>query len=97
MLFNCTLHPPHKPNGIAVGAPSNRRLALARMLTRPAVRVATATLIAAASLLHNPPACADGFDEALELCPIDRVSCVSSYDATPGRFVEPWEYDAQAR
>ena len=41
------------------------------------------------------PAMADGFDEALELCPSERVACISSYDATPGRFVEPWEYDGE--
>ena len=39
------------------------------------------------------PATADGFDEALTLCPDERVTCVSSYDAKPGHFVEPWEYD----
>ena len=29
------------------------------------------------------------------MCPDDRVTCVSSYDAKPGRFVEPWEYDGE--
>ena len=45
-------------------------------------------------LLHAAqPVVADGFDEALALCPAERVTCVSSYDASPGRFAEPWEYD----
>ena len=33
----------------------------------------------------------DGFDEAIMLCPDERVTCVSSYDER--HFVEPWEYD----
>jgi len=52
-----------------------------------------ATFVASLVRLSPLPASADGFDEALVLCPDTRVTCVSSYDATPGRFVEPWEYD----
>ena len=45
-------------------------------------------------LLHRSAAAAavaDGFDEAVKLCPDERVVCVSSYDER--HFVEPWEYD----
>ena len=53
-----------------------------------------AGLIGMSCLLCQPNAAtADGFDDALRLCPDDKVTCVSSYDATPGRFVEPWEYE----
>ena len=57
-----------------------------------APRIACGVCVAGA-LFAATPALADGFDEALELCPQERITCVSSYDATPGRFVEPWEYD----
>lgn len=53
--------------------------------------VATAFAIAALTVGRPMPTLADGFDEALRLCPSERVTCVSSYDA--GHFVEPWEYD----
>ena len=53
-----------------------------------------AGLIGMSCLLCQPNAAtADGFDDALRLCPDDKVTCVSSYDATPGCFVEPWEYE----
>ncbi|KAJ1624208.1 hypothetical protein T492DRAFT_1048822 [Pavlovales sp. CCMP2436] len=43
--------------------------------------------------LGSPPgplaARADGFDEALRVCPDDRIACVSSLD--PSHFLEPWE------
>ena len=47
--------------------------------------------MAAAALLHASPVAADGYEEALRLCPDERVVCVSSLDA--GHFLEPWEYD----
>lgn len=60
-----------------------------------AVQAQAVALIACTSCLISHPnaAIADGFDEALRFCPDDRVTCVSSYDDKPGRFVEPWEYD----
>ena len=59
----------------------------------PVPMVVAHAALAACCWLTPSPASANGFDEALRLCPLERVSCVSSYDATPGRFVEPWEYE----
>ena len=50
----------------------------------------TATL-ASPPLAAMAAAAPDGFDEAIKLCPDERVVCVSSYDER--HFVEPWEYD----
>lgn len=51
-----------------------------------------AVLLAMATACLTPTlAAADGFDEAIRLCPDERVACVSSYDER--HFVEPWEYD----
>lgn len=47
----------------------------------------------ATTAFNSLPVAADGFDDAIKLCPDVRVACVSSYDAKPGFFVEPWEYD----
>ena len=49
------------------------------------------TAVAVAALLHASPVVADGYEEALRLCPDERVVCVRSLDA--GHFLEPWEYD----
>ena len=57
-----------------------------------AASIVAASFIAACST-PTIAAAADGFDEAIVLCPDSRVACVSSYDAKPGHFVEPWEYD----
>ena len=62
--------------------------ARAARLTSLAQGLAT---VAAAALLHASPVAADGYEEALRLCPDERVVCVSSLDA--GHFLEPWEYD----
>lgn len=61
------------------------------MLVRANLGLPAATAFAIAALIGRTPAVADGFEEALQLCPSERVTCVSSYDA--GHFVEPWEYD----
>ena len=62
-------------------------------LREPLMRGLCAVFAATAWIAQPSAATADGFDEALQLCPDDRVVCVSSYDAKPGHFVEPWEYD----
>ena len=74
-------------------ASSGGRAAAPGLTWGPLLPLAAAALVTTAPFHLCLPAAADGFDDALELCPADRVTCVSSYDATPGRFVEPWEYD----
>jgi uncharacterized protein (DUF1499 family) len=54
-----------------------------------------ALALSLAALLAVPSrALADGFDEALRVCPDERVTCVSSLD--PAHFLEPWELDIPA-
>ena len=76
--------PPPRPRPLASFATRQRT---AQGLT---ARGLTA-LAAVAVLLHASPVAANGYDEALRLCPDERVACVSSLDA--GHFLEPWEYD----
>ena len=62
--------------------------------SRPLSLLAAALVAVAATAapdLAAATAVADGFDEAVKLCPDERVVCVSSYDER--HFVEPWEYD----
>ena len=81
--------PCHPPRHLLRAGYSNAR---AMLLSRCA-----ATALATAMLLTGPPPqaafAADGFDEALRLCPDEKVTCVSSYDA--GHFAPPWEYDGE--
>ena len=62
------------------------------MLARCAATTVAAALLIISPLPHAALA-ADGFDEALRLCPDEKVTCVSSYDA--GHFAPPWEYDGE--
>jgi len=65
-----------------------------RHISSPRIRGRLMTAVFAAILMVSPaPGLADGFDDALQFCPDERITCVSSLDPAPNHFVEPWEYD----